>query len=480
MTSLPTILMLTGLATAVAAGDAKPLLHPLFSDHAVIQRDRPVTVWGWTTPGAEVEVALVGGAGKPARAVAAADGRWQAAIGPFPAGGPFTLVAKAGNQRMAANDVLVGEVWLCSGQSNMRRSVAEVGDYEAERVRSDLPQIRHLNPRQPQAATPQEMFPGRWKVTTPENVGAFTAVGFYMARALHADLKVPIGVVNCTLGGTNIENWMSLEALTACGAATTAPPVNPAVPDQQSIAPAGMFNGHIAAMVPMTLAGMAWYQGESNSGKAYRYRTLLPAMIADWRARFGQGDVPFLIVSLANFQPRRPTPRESAWAEMRESQALAARSVPKAGLVITIDIGDAKDIHPMNKQEVGRRLALAAESIAYGQTVDFSGPWYRAMQVDGAAIRLRFDHAEGLKTVDGAAPVGFAIAGEDRAFVWAETRIDGDTVFVSSPQVPKPVAVRYAWQDNPACNLTNRSGLPAVPFRTDQWPGVTWPTSETP
>jgi sialate O-acetylesterase len=240
--------------------------------------------------------------------------------------------------------------------------------------------------------------------------------------------------------------------------------------------PTCLYNGMIAPLAPMTLAGVAWYQGENNSERAYQYRALLPALIADWRGRFGRDDLPFLIVSLANYHGRKDKPSESAWAELREAQALTARNVPRCGLAVAIDLGETWNIHPLNKQEVGRRLALAAEAIANGKPIEWSGPWYAAMAMEGAAIRLRFDHlGGGLVASDGAALTGFAIAGEDRTFVWASARIDGDSVVVSSPDVPKPVAVRYAWADDPACNLANEAGLPAVPFRTDAWPGVTWP-----
>jgi sialate O-acetylesterase len=247
--------------------------------------------------------------------------------------------------------------------------------------------------------------------------------------------------------------------------------------DDRKVMLTSLFNGQIAPLRPLSLTGVIWYQGENNAySRAYAYRSLLPTLINDWRAHFGQGDLPFLIVSLANHLPRLDKPSESAWAELREAQALTAKKLPACGLTISIDIGEAGDIHPKDKQTVGKRLALAAQAIAYGQKVEWSGPWYKAMTVEGSAIRLTFDHlGGGLVASDGAALTGFAIAGEDRVFVWAEARIDGDRVVVSSPQVAKPVAVRYAWANNPACNLANRAGLPAVPFRTDDWPGVTWP-----
>jgi sialate O-acetylesterase len=231
----------------------------------------------------------------------------------------------------------------------------------------------------------------------------------------------------------------------------------------------------IAPIVPYAIQGAIWYQGESNVGRAYEYRTLFPAMIRDWREVWGQGDFPFLFVQLANFMPTRPEPGESAWAELREAQLLTL-SLPKTGMAVAIDIGDANDIHPRNKQDAGKRLALNALAIAYGEKVVYSGPIYARMKREGNAVRLYFQHVDGgLTTPNGEPLKGFAIAGADRKFVWAEARIEGSMVAVHSSQVPQPVAVRYGWADNPVCNLYNKVGLPASPFRTDDWPGVTAP-----
>jgi sialate O-acetylesterase len=240
--------------------------------------------------------------------------------------------------------------------------------------------------------------------------------------------------------------------------------------------PTVLYNGMIAPVLPYAIKGSIWYQGESNAGRAWQYRTLLPTMIADWRQRFESGDFPFLIVSLANFMERKPEPSDSQWAELREAQAYTVQTVPKTGLAISVDIGDPVDIHPKNKQDVGHRLALAARKIAYGEKgLVASGPVFRGMAVEGNAIRLRFDNVGGGLVAKDGKLAGFAIAGADRKFVWAEARIDGDTIVVSSPAVPNPVAVRYAWADNPDATLFNKAGLPAVPFRTDDWPLTTQP-----
>ena len=229
----------------------------------------------------------------------------------------------------------------------------------------------------------------------------------------------------------------------------------------------------IAPLLPFAIKGAIWYQGESNADRARQYRALLPAMIQDWRRRFGAGDFPFYIVQLAAFQDTYPEPRDNNWAELREAQALTVRNVSHTGLAVAIDIGEAKDIHPKNKQEVGRRLALCALGRTYGKKIEWSGPWYKSMQTTDNGIRLSFDHADGGLMAKGGKLTGFAMAGDDRKFVWADAVVEGNTILVSSPKISKPAAVRYAWDINPVCNLYNQAGLPAVPFRTDDWPMVT-------
>jgi sialate O-acetylesterase len=230
-----------------------------------------------------------------------------------------------------------------------------------------------------------------------------------------------------------------------------------------------LYNGMIAPLIPFAIKGAVWYQGESNADRPYQYRALLQTMIRDWRSRFGLGDFGFHIVSLANYKQVSETPRESDWAELREAQAMAAKALPNCGIAMAIDIGDADDIHPRNKKEVGRRLALSALAITYGENIEWSGPWYKSMEIDGKGIRLTFDHAQNGFMVKGDKLSGFAIAGEDRNFVWADAVTDGTSILVSSPEVPKPLAVRYGWDANPECNLYNEANLPAVPFRTDNW-----------
>jgi len=252
--------------------------------------------------------------------------------------------------------------------------------------------------------------------------------------------------------------------------ASQVPP--PPWPPINYLTPTVLFNAMVAPLVPYAIRGVIWYQGEANVGRAYQYRKLFPALISSWRKAWGY-EFPFLFVQLANFLERKPEPTESAWAELREAQLLTLKTVPKTGMAVAIDIGEANDIHPRNKQDVGKRLALAALAIAYGQKIVYSGPIYRSMRVEGNKIRIFFDHVGSGLVAKGEKLTGFAIAGEDRKFVWANAKIEGNTVVVWSEQVPKPVAVRYGWADNPDCNLYNKEGLPASPFRTDDWPGVT-------
>ena len=661
------------LVSGARAQEAKPFLHPLFTDNMVLQRGTADPVWGWATPGSAVVVRV---AGKSAKATAGADGKWTARVGPLAAGGPYTLTV-SGERAVTLKNVLVGDVWLCSGQSNMQFGVQNLADAKEEIARANHPKIRLFSVPLVTGDTPRALVSGSWQVCTPETIqqgswGGFSAVAYFFGRDLQKALGVPIGLIHSSWGGTPAEAWTSAEALDRLpdfhpvitaqaqarqdpngfaqrieawyakhdpGSAPAAPTpavstaasntaannaadggapapaahtwADPALdtsgwktmrlptawersgapemavfdgvvwfrrefdlpaawagkdltlhlgpiddrdttyvngraigglndyqalrdykipaadlkpgrnvlavrvldtggeggldgkPEQMRLEapgapavslagawlykigaplPAGdpapspgggdqntptfLYNAMIAPLVPFGMKGAIWYQGEANVGRARQYQALLPAMIGDWRGRFG-GPFPYLIVQLANFLPAQPEPGESAWAELREAQARTARRVPRAGLAVAIDIGEAGDIHPKNKQEVGRRLALAAEAVAYGKPVEDSGPIFVGMTVSGSAATLRFGHAAGGLVAKGGGPLkGFAVAGPDGRFVWADARIAGDTVVVSAPSVSAPADVRYAWADNPVCNLYNKAGLPAVPFRT--------------
>ncbi len=612
------------------------------ADGVVLQRRAPLPVRGSAAAGTRVEVAL---GGDTAAAHAGDDGRWQVELPPREAGGPYELHVAAGGERRVFRDVLVGDVWLCSGQSNMEWPVAWSRDAETEIAAAGDRAIRHFKvPRSWSAAPATTLAGGVWRPAERRWVGEFTAVGYFFARALRQHVDVPIGLIDSTWGGSRIEAWMSAPSLglgeaelrgvlarerergrdilqaiaarsgglperdpglvdgravwaepgldeaawldievpalwetagwegmdgvawyrtgfelTAAEAAAGArlslgtiddsdtawvngrrigglesawnrprlydlPPgaltagrnvvavrvvdtgggggiygdpvavwveasgrrqplagrwrfrvgqatVNLA--DRKRELPAVLYNQMIHPLQPYPLAGVLWYQGESNAGPAdaHHYRELFPALIHDWRAGWGEPGMPFLFAQLASFMPPPSRPVESSWAVLRESQA-AALALPATAQAVLIDAGDAADVHPRDKQTVGERLALAARGVAYGEELVHSGPVYRGHRVRGERVVIDFDHAAGgLVARGGGAPRGFAVAGEDRRFVWAEAAIEGERVAVWSRSVPRPVAVRYAWADNPAgANLYNRAGLPAAPFRTDGWP----------
>ena len=648
------VLLATGPALALQAAAELPLLSPIFGDHMVLQRGKPNRMWGWTTPGAEVRLRLVE---QEARATADADGKWTATFQPPPVGGPYELIVDGpGENDRILRDLLVGDVWLCGGQSNMEMKLAQTSDASASIASADRPRIRLFPVRNQTAYAPASVVQGEWLVCTPETVaggahGGFSAVGYHFGRRLQEELDVPIGLIQSCVGGTPAESWTSPAALRELGdfdfqldeigrlhsrggprygnfiahwydeydlgqrgggASETAawyspehddrdwrrfglaegfatlgvadtpalvyfrrtitlpdplPPgpariqlgavermdtvwVNgrwvgasawvenprdyvvppdalrpgenviairvmktrpdggfrsppeqvklvlgdgrdiplagewrgrvsvdarpphplPAGYENWPVMPAVLHHGMIAPLQPLALSGAIWYQGEANVGRSSQYRRLLPAMIADWRRGFDQGDFPFYLVSLAAFQARKNQPGDDAWAELRETQAEVAGTVPRSGLALAIDKGEADDIHPRDKRPIGERLALLALAGHYGKNIAASGPVFHSAEpvADGSALRLSFDHVEsGLVVSDGETLGEFSVRGETGPWVWAAARIEGDTVVVSSPEIPRPLHARYAWQSNPRATLYNSAGLPAVPFRTD-------------
>jgi sialate O-acetylesterase len=631
-----------------------PFVHPLFADHMVLQRDAKVPIWGWASPGAKVEVRF---AGQTKTAVTGADGKWMVRLNSLRTSSEpreLILTAPAEGRTVTVRDVLVGDIWLCSGQSNMEMGIG-VCNATNDIAQANLPQLRLLTVPHHIATAPVQTLACQWLQCSPETVakggwGGFTAAGFFFGRELYRQLKIPIGLIHSSWGGTIAEAWTSAEGLQPLSdfderisqvqkrnqeksldfavvydkwcqqndpgtqqdwakpeldanswKAVNMPqpfeqaglpdfdgivwfrrsfdipaewagknlrlglgPVDdmdttfvngtkvgqmnrfdlnrvydvpasllkananvvairvldtggagglvgkaeqmflkPAGADGKTISLAGswqmrdsaplsklpapptvpeannpnvvtvLYNGMIAPLLPFAIKGAIWYQGESNAGRAEQYRRLLPAMIQDWRNRFEVGEFPFYIVQLAAFQATQPQPRDNEWAELREAQALTAKTLPNSGLAVAIDIGEANDIHPKNKAEVGRRLALCGLAKTYGKRIEYSGPWYKSMKVSGNSIRLAFDHVDGGLSAKGGELKGFAIAGADRKFIWAKAEIEGKNVTVSSPEVTSPVAVRYAWDIDPICNLYNEAGLPAVPFRTDDWPMLT-------
>jgi sialate O-acetylesterase len=459
-------LTLTVIGATAARGDVR--LPKLFGDSMVLQQQSQAAIWGWADADEEVTVSL--GETK-ATAKAGADGKWLTKIQTPAAGGPLTLTVKGKNE-ITLKDVYVGEVWICSGQSNMEWTVDASANASEEAAMAQFPQIRMIKVDHAVHDKPQDDIPTQgWKVCSPENAPKFSAVGYFFARHLHNELKVPVGIINTSWGGTICEAWTSDEAL------KTDPDFQPILersatfkpgdPNQASV----LYNGMLKPLVPMTIRGAIWYQGESNVNRAVQYRKLFPAMIADWRKQFGQGDFPFLFVQLA---PYNYGPPHLKLAEQWESQ-LKTLAVPNTGMCVTWDIGDVKDIHPKNKQDVGKRLALWALANTYGKTdVVYSGPLYESLAVEGNKIRVKFKHAAGgLASKEDKPLTHFQIAGEDQKFVDAKATIDGETVVVESDQVAAPKAVRFAWHGLAEPNLFNKAGLPASPFRTDEWPLTT-------
>ncbi len=692
-------LMFAAVSALSTPAAADVTLPSIFGDNMVLQQDMPLKVWGWAAPDEKVSVKL---ADKEQSTQADKNGDWSVTFEPLKAGGEAIEMTVTGKNTLTLKNILVGEVWICSGQSNMEFRLVSAKDAKKEIEQSDYPQIREFSVEHIPCAIVARDLKGKWAVCGPKTSADFSAVGYFFARELHKDLKVPVGMIHSSWGATASEPWTSREGLKdvpwfqsvlkeydaftrdmadartpeeARAAADKIPaawiqkyrhhdpgnkgfklgyasadfdddawkemklpdiiqnhvpkvngafwfrravdvpeklagkelllnlgpvddfdttyfngqvvggigpetpnaygvprsykvpgnlvkagknviavrvfdwagnggingrpeqmkllvldesPTHETVKEQPPVAdlsgawkyktelalpqmeflnppgtagsPCGLYNGMIAPLTKFPIRGAIWYQGESNSGAAIKYRTVFPALIKDWRAKWGQPEMPFLFVQLANFMARADQPTESCWAELREAQ-LMTLALPKTGMAVTIDIGDAVDIHPKNKQDVGKRLELAALAQAYGKDVIYSGPIYKSMKIKGNRVRLSFDHVDGgLKArlnelvwishispkspgnptdqVDrGEKLVGFSIAGEDRKFVWANAFIVGDTVVVWSEKVDKPKAVRYAWADNPACNLYNQkdhaSYLPASPFRTDDWPVLT-------
>lgn len=493
---------------ATAAADVK--LPTLIGDNMVLQQGRRVAIWGTADAGEQVTVSL----GEQKQTTTAdSSGRWKVELGPLKAGGPWEMTV-AGKNTVRIHNVLVGEVWVCSGQSNMEMAVKNsakawggVINADREVAAANYPLIRLFKVQHAVAGKPQSEVQGQWVAASPQTVGEFSAVGYFFGRDLYRALKVPVGLIASSWGGTPAEAWTSDAALEADrelkvladswqqkiaeypqvlakyvqkledweksaeeaeagGRVAPSIPSIPADPRSHPWRAAGLWNGMIAPLTPYAIAGTIWYQGESNAEFAYQYRKVFATMIQDWRRAWDEGDFPFLFVQLASYSQAFAPP--DSWAVLREAQDKAL-SLPKTGMAVAIDIGDSHDIHPKNKQEVGRRLALAAEAIADGRKVEYSGPTFKSLHVEKSTLRLQFGHLGGGLVVRGGTLAGFQVAGKDQKFFPAEAKIVGNDVVLSSPRVPSPVAARYAWADDPRCNLYNKAGLPAPPFRTDDW-----------
>lgn len=469
-------LAIVGVAYAFssACGNESPgPLKPagVFGHHMVLQRDMPVPVWGTAPAGAQVRVSF-GGQTKEIAADAA--GKWRVTLDKLATSSePQVLTIEDKDQKVTIEDVLVGEVWIASGQSNMEWPVRMAADPDKEAAAANWPLIRSLQVPNVASDKPLEDIesPG-WQICTPQTAPKFSAVGYYFARELYTHLKIPVGVIAADWGGTPMEAWTSREAMASVptfaddydqAKALLAKKNDKGQPMFWSAAvPSYLFNGMVAPIIPYAFRGVIWYQGESNAPRAAEYHALSELMITDWRKRWGEGDFPFLLVQLAGW-----TPGGDSWPLLREAQ-FKTLELPNVGMATAIDIGDTADIHPKNKQEVGRRLARIARAMAYGESIDYSGPAYKSTKVDGAKLRLSFDHLGGGLDVHGDKLAGFEIAGGDGKFVPATASIDGDEVVLSAEGVEQPQSARYDWAPFPAGNLYNEAGLPAIPFRTAQ------------
>jgi len=485
------------LATRAFSADPQPSLHlpAIFSDNMVLQRNFATPIWGTASPNQSITLTI---AGQTKQATAGADGKWMIKLDPTKEGGPYELTV-SGPTSITYKNVLFGDVWICSGQSNMEFQLRSARDVQGAIDASTNPNIRLFTVKKNPAQSPANDVTGKWDESSAQSSTAFSAVGYFFGLELQKQLNVPIGLIHTSWGGTAIQLWQSKETIEAdedmkqvypawqaqqdrfeaaqkkyredvAKAKEENKPIPAAPRGGPPMAPAVLYNGMIAPLVPYGITGAIWYQGESNASQAKLYRKQMPAMINQWRKEFGR-EFPFYMVQLANFMAKTEKPVDSDWAELRESQLQTAQTNPKTGMAVIIDIGEANDIHPKNKEDVGKRLALAALGQHYGKNIVYSGPMYASMKSEGNKIRLNFhDIGSGMVAKGGDKLIGFAIAGEDRKFVWADAQIDGNTIMVSSPEVANPVAVRYGWANNPDCNLYNKEGLPASPFRTDDWP----------
>jgi sialate O-acetylesterase len=527
-------------------------LSNVFGDHMVIQRDTKVPVWGTGSPGGKVTVQF---AGQSKTAVVEATGRWRLDIGPYSASSePRDILVNSGDNTLRITDVLVGEVWLASGQSNMGSPVNSLTDAADVLKKAQDQELRFFMVTRKTASEPQSDLKGKWEISSPEAAKNFSAVAYFFASEIRKNQKCPVAVLQAPWGGTSIETWISLEGLKmnppeakmlqqwdkaveqylkikenpqfvadyekdlklwqlevapAYNAAmkeynkaiSEGKPVNkrpqPSRPEPNNPDPMGMpspsrrpgtptvnFNGMIAPLVPFAIRGVIWYQGENNGSAGLEYRTLMPRLIEDWRNQWKQPgaakNFPFLYVQLPSCGIDSEPVAEKGWPFLREAQLMALR-VTKTGMAVTIDIGDPKNVHPADKIDVGQRLALIARKVAYGENIVASGPIYKGFVVkQGGKVEIRFSetgsgltigqspwYAPGVEPFPKDKLIGFFIAGNDKKWVEANARIEGQNVIVSSPEVPVPVAVRYGWASSPRCNLYNMEGLPASPFRTD-------------
>lgn len=498
-------------------------LPAIISNGMVLQLQMDVTIWGWAGQNDKIGI-KTSWDNKTFETYTDKKGKWQVKIKTPSTGGPYTMSISNGSEQIELENILIGEVWLCSGQSNMQWSLKASSNSEEEVKNSNYSQIRFFNVAHNTSDVPCEDAIGKWEICISHTASKFSAIGYFFGREIHKEARVPVGLINNSWGGTPAQSWIKKEILLSdddykyyleidqqanenkeknlkeyderlvrwqeevnnAKASGKKSPAQPSMPG--SLRPQNrcyvLYNSMIYPLMPYAIKGVIWYQGESNAGDAYLYRKLFPAMIDNWRADWGQGDFPFYFVQLSNFYnnlvenrpdelPKVNPADGSAWAELREAQTMAL-SLPNTGMAVTMDIGDPYNIHPTNKMDVGKRLALLALAKDYGfKDITYSGPLYKNMKIENNKIRLYFDYASsGLIAKDGQLK-GFTIAGENKGFVWANAQIDDDTIVVWSEEIKEPKAVRYAWANWIECNLFNKHDLPASPFRTDDWQCIT-------
>lgn len=465
--------LLTILALPVV-GEVR--LAGIFSSDMVLQRDRAIVIWGWADKGERVSVVFNNVTKK---AKADASGKWKLIFPQMKAGGPYEMVVE-GKNKITLNNILIGDLWVCSGQSNMGVAVKNALNPDQEIAAANFPMIRLMDvPRNMPAEPASDIKSASWKICSPESIPGFSAVAYFFGRNIYQELNVPVGLIHSSWGGSNVEAWTSMDYLTKADKyknypevlAETVKKMQPGVDVHPNKIHTSLYNGMIHPMIDLPVKGVIWYQGESNAYEGPLYRMLFPNMMQCWREKWNQPDLPFLFVQLANYTDEPQEPGPSNWAKLREAQ-LMSLSVPNTAMTVAIDVGEAKDIHPKNKQDVGYRLSRNALKLVYGKDVVDSGPVYQSMQTEENKIVLNFKHVEGgLVAKDRYGYLkSFAIAGADKKFHWARAMVRGNQVVVYSDKVPNPVAVRYAWADNPGdANLYNGEGLPASPFRTDAW-----------
>ena len=483
-------------------------LPAIIGDHMVLQQKQANAIWGWDAPGTQVTVTF---AGQTKTAAAGADGKWLVKLDPVPANDqPQTLII-SGSEKKEISDVLVGEVWMCSGQSNMGFTLGRDWNGDLEAAASKLPGLRLIKVPQVGTQELQKDFKGKWSASTPESAASFSAVGFMFGRYLHNILKVPVGLIDNAWGGSAAAAWVRRESLeqdprfkelmeNAVGreaqlqsghaesdyeaqlakwrveskkarAGNTPPPTRPVAPDawlKGNARPGNIFAGVVHPTLGYGIKGVVWYQGESNASRPGEYAELFPFLIEQWRKEWNEGDFPFYWVQLANFKAERPQPGESDWAELREAQTKTL-GIPHTGQAVIIDLGEGKDIHPRNKHDVAARLVRWALVKDYGMQFPYRSPEFKSMEISGSKITVLFDcFGSSLRPFGVNEAIGFAVCGEDKMWHWAKGKLLGkDGVEVWCDEVQKPVALRYAWADNPVCNLSSMDGLPVTPFRTD-------------